>query len=287
MTELIEPQLIDDREERLFRRMVTISVGGFLMAAWLIWTVDVLEAPSRQATKPLAARVVEIQLEEVPEIAEDPIEEEETTVEETPEPEPAAGTPPPDARDEALNAGLLAMNRELGELENLASNDALADSGAGDAAVDTGDYEPDILASAVTTDSGGIDTRGLGANAGGGGPARSTRQVQSERNSDLQRDTTSRERTTQMIQQVFDQNKSRIHTLYERARRKMPGLQGKLVLEITIESSGQVSKVRVVSSDLDYPSLEKRVVARVKQFKFPASNQGAITRTYPIEFLPS
>ena len=285
MAELIEPRLIDDREERLFRRMATISVVGFLVAAWLIWTVDVLDTPGRKATTPLPARVVEIQLEEVPAIDETPAQEEEPPADE--EPEPEAEAPPPDARDEALNAGLLAMNRELGALTALASNDTLADSGAGDAEFGTDAHEPDILASAVTTDSGGIDTRGLGANAGGGGPTRSTRQVHASQPRDLEREVASRERTTQMIQQVFDQNKSRIHTLYERARRQKPGLQGKLVLEITIQPSGQVSQVRIVSSDLNYPSLEKRVVARVKQFVFPPSQQGAITRTYPIEFLPS
>jgi periplasmic protein TonB len=63
-------------------------------------------------------------------------------------------------------------------------------------------------------------------------------------------------------------------------------LQGKLVLEFTIAPSGEVTACRVVSSELNDPELERRIVARVKQIRFQARDVEAITTTKPIEFFP-
>lgn len=86
---------------------------------------------------------------------------------------------------------------------------------------------------------------------------------------------------------IFDQNKSVLYSLYERERRKSPGLKGKIVLEITISPSGKVTAVKVVSSELNSPSLEGRLVSRIKMFAFGERPVKSITVTYPIEFLPS
>jgi TonB family protein len=179
------------------------------------------------------------------------------------------------------------MREQLDALTGLASDERLAANGEDAGKADAPDAQPDILASAVTATSGGIDTRGLGANAGGGRSVRETRRITGSTPHELAQQGVQEKRTAQMLQQVFEQNKSRIHMLYERARRERPGLQGKLVLEITIAPGGQVIEVRVVSSDLDHPALEQRIAARVRQFTFPPSAQGAVTRRYPIEFLPS
>ena len=55
-----------------------------------------------------------------------------------------------------------------------------------------------------------------------------------------------------------------LYALYTRAQRDNPGLQGKLVLEITIAPSGEVTNVRVVSSELGDPELERKIVARAE-----------------------
>ena len=54
-------------------------------------------------------------------------------------------------------------------------------------------------------------------------------------------------RTREEIELVFDQNKSAIYALYSRALRDNPALQGKVVLEVTIAPSGEVTACRVVS----------------------------------------
>ena len=86
---------------------------------------------------------------------------------------------------------------------------------------------------------------------------------------------------------VMDKNKSKLHSIYRRARRSHPGLKGKIVLEITIAPSGKVLKVRIKSSELNDPKLESRLVARIKRFDFGAFSVQKVTVTFPIEFLPS
>ena len=77
------------------------------------------------------------------------------------------------------------------------------------------------------------------------------------------------------------------HHIYRRARRADPGLKGKIVLEITIAPSGKVLRVRIKSSELNNPSLEARLIARIKRFDFGVSQTEKVTVTFPIEFLPS
>lgn len=86
---------------------------------------------------------------------------------------------------------------------------------------------------------------------------------------------------------VMDQNKSKLHSIYRRARRAHPGLKGKIVLEITIAPSGKVLNVRIKSTELNNPKLESRLVARIKRFDFGSHSVEKVTVTFPIEFLPS
>lgn len=94
-------------------------------------------------------------------------------------------------------------------------------------------------------------------------------------------------RAEEEITIVFDQNKSKLYSIYNRARRKNPNLKGKIVLAITIAPSGKVTLIKVVSSELNDAKLERRLLSRIKQFKFGAKKVETITVTYPIEFLPS
>ena len=90
------------------------------------------------------------------------------------------------------------------------------------------------------------------------------------------------------IELIFQKNKGRIFSLYNRALRKDPSLQGKIVLELTIAPSGKVTKVRIVSSELNNPELERKLIARVKGFRFkPRSDVGTLVVKYPIHFLPT
>jgi TonB family protein len=94
-------------------------------------------------------------------------------------------------------------------------------------------------------------------------------------------------RTREEVELVFDRNKSAIYALYSRALRDNPALQGKVVLEVTIAPSGEVTSARVVSSELGDAELERKLVARVKMFRFEAKDVAPMTTTKPIEFFPA
>ena len=86
---------------------------------------------------------------------------------------------------------------------------------------------------------------------------------------------------------MFDKNKGAIFALYNRALRKDPSLEGKLVLRLTISPNGQVTMCEVVSSELGDPELERKLVQRVKLFRFESRDVEAITTTKPIDFFPA
>jgi len=94
-------------------------------------------------------------------------------------------------------------------------------------------------------------------------------------------------RAEEDVAYVMDKHKSILHALYRRARRRNPGLKGKIVLEITILPSGKVSKVHIVSSDLKDRKLEESLVMRVTQFDFGSRSVETLTVTVPVDFMPS
>jgi TonB family protein len=90
------------------------------------------------------------------------------------------------------------------------------------------------------------------------------------------------------IELVFQKNKGRIFSLYNRALRSDPSLQGKVVVELTISPDGKVTKCRIVSSELNNPELENQLISRIKLFQFqPRNNVDTLVVKYPIDFLPS
>ena len=94
-------------------------------------------------------------------------------------------------------------------------------------------------------------------------------------------------RSREEIELVFDKNKGAIFALYNRALRRNPTLEGKLVLRLTIDPNGSVSFCEIVSSELGDEELERKLVQRVKLFRFEARDVEAITTTKPIDFFPA
>jgi TonB family protein len=94
-------------------------------------------------------------------------------------------------------------------------------------------------------------------------------------------------RSREEIETIFDRNKGAIYALYGRALREKPELQGKLVLEFTIAPTGEVTMCRLISSELNDPDLEKKIIARVRLFRFDAKDVESVTTTKPIDFFPA
>jgi TonB family protein len=94
-------------------------------------------------------------------------------------------------------------------------------------------------------------------------------------------------RSIEDVRLVFDRNKGSIYSIYNRALREEPGLQGKVVLKLTIAPSGGVVEIRIESSELKAPELEAKLLARIKQFDFGSKDVNSLTLSYPVDFLPS
>jgi len=65
-------------------------------------------------------------------------------------------------------------------------------------------------------------------------------------------------------------------------------LRGKMLLRISIETSGAVFMCKVVSTDLASSELVAKIVERIKRFNFgPKEGVPKMTILYPIDFLPA
>jgi len=198
------------------------------------------------------------------------------------------------ARQKAERTGLVALSDELADLResfDMAALDVKPLQHAGRKAV-AGNGTSAVLTARASKGSGGINTRGLSRNTGGGQlAARRTTSVTSSigSRSGTRRSNDGRHamRGEEEIERVFQKNKGAIFSLYNRALRKDPTLQGKVVLELTIAPNGRVLKVRIVSSELNDPALERKLVSRIKLFRFAAKDVSQVTVNYPIDFLPS
>jgi TonB family protein len=69
--------------------------------------------------------------------------------------------------------------------------------------------------------------------------------------------------------------------------RKNPSLAGQVVVQLTIAPGGEVIQVKILSSELGDEALERKLILKIKRFKFSKANVSKITVTYPIDFLPS
>jgi protein TonB len=94
-------------------------------------------------------------------------------------------------------------------------------------------------------------------------------------------------RSADEIALVFTRNKGAIDAMYARALRDNPALQGKVVLELTISPSGDITAAHIVSSDLGDKEFESKLLARIRMFKFDAKDVATLTATKPIDFFPA
>ena len=199
------------------------------------------------------------------------------------------------ARKKAQRSGLLAMSDELADLRDtfdlgkVKSNKPLQKVGK---AENTRSNSP-VLTARAGKSSGGINSRSFSRSTGGGDlTGRKTTAVKGNNWSKGNSRTSSGKgrsggRSKEEIALVFDKNQGAIYSLYNRVLRTDPSLQGKVVFELTIAPSGKVTKVRILSSDLNNPVLERKLKLRIKSFRFRAKKVRTFKVTFPIEFFPA
>ena len=295
-------------QERKYHRLLGIVFAAVLVLS-LVWPFiptpepdpdEVIEIPPRiakllleqQPPPPPPPKPVEPEPE--PDAIKEPEPEQVVEVEPEPEPEPIDTT---EIAREQAQAALLPFTEDLADLvdkdllEQVADDRELTTS-VGEAARS----ERSMITSSVGAASGGINTADMSRNTGGAGIAgRTTTQVTSpvaglgQSAGGARRSGTSGKasRSREEIELVFDKNKGAIFALYNRALRQDPSLEGKVVLRLTIAPDGAVTFCEIVSSELDNPDLENKLVQRIKMFRFDAKDVEAITTTKPIDFFPA
>ncbi|MGE5453052.1 MAG: AgmX/PglI C-terminal domain-containing protein [Acidobacteriota bacterium] len=213
------------------------------------------------------------------------------------------------ARRRVAGLGLLAAKDDIAQVRgtNVAvqvKTDIRQGSGVGGGAASGGGSEPGSLARSMITSnavggSGGYaTTSGTGSRTinGGGLASRATTVVEdagaraaaNNVGGTVKRGTSGKAtRPLEDIRLVFERNKGAIYSIYNRALREDPTLQGKVMVELKIAPTGEVLACRVVSSDLHSPELEAKLVARIRQFDFGGKDVDQMVVNWPLDLLPS
>ena len=304
------PWTTGQSQDKKFQRLLGIIFLICLVLS-IVWPFIPVPEPDPFDVEEIPPRIAKLLLEEKPLPPPPPpvVEEEpepeiddpepEQVVEETPQPEPIP-EPEPDREEiarEQAQAALMPFAEDLADLVDNELLEQVADDRDLSASVSEAERNTrSMITSKVGTASSGINTAAMSRNTGGSGIAgRNTTRVASpvagigQAGGGASRSGSSGKasRSREEIELVFDKNKGAIFALYNRALRRDPSLEGKLVLRLTIDPNGVVSSCEIVSSDLNDEELERKLVQRVKLFRFEARDVEAITTTKPIDFFPA
>ncbi len=304
----------ENKENRQFNLIVFVVVFVILLAAIAISSITVPDEP-RVARNVVPERIANFIIEKkkpepkkvTPEVKPKPKPKPKPKAKKTVKKLPKVKAQKPltktqkKAREKAADSGLLALGNELADLMDTSDISAMVGgdvkSSSVSAATSTGQNKTLLMADA-SKGSGGINaveyTTAVAATQ------LTQRELTQVKQSLLSPEVQAKSATTQAKQSrsagvraeeditiVFDQNKSKLYSIYNRARRTNPNLKGKIVLEITISPGGKITQIKVVSSELNDSKLESRLVNRIKFFSFGAKQVEQVIVTYPIEFLPS
>jgi outer membrane biosynthesis protein TonB len=318
------PWVAIPEDERRFRRLALTIIAIFLFLSIVMPFLPLPELPKREVVE-LPPRVAELILQRKqrppppPKVAKVEPKKPEKKKPEPKKPEPKKQEPKvkkpekkpepkkqttEQARKKAAGSGILAFSDQLADLRDLSSVTNLtkkpkkltqAGEQSKSAKKVTAPTRSIVTSSASASQgSGGIATSTVSTNAGGTQlAARTTSRVEAPistqgagtgSNSAKQRGIS---RTAEEITDIIDKNKGSLFRIYNRELRSDPTLKGKVVLEITIAPSGKVMSVKLVSSELSSPKLERKLVARIKLIDFGRKEVETVTTTLPIDFFPA
>ena len=287
--------LLNEEADRRFRRAVVALGLPVLLFALIVPLLDIAGLKRGGGDEDGTTRYVELLSEEaapLEEVAEEP----------APAPEPQVIERTERAREVASQSGVLAFADQLKDLRNpsLAGMDASQPLSAGtltrkNSSSSSSGGTPNIAASAAQS-SGGVATSQISRTQSGTGiGTRRTTTVETPKGFGEDRKEVGQSgdkliagRTLEELQIVFDRNKGSFYTLYNRALRSNPGLAGTVNVSLTIDPSGRVTACDVVSSTLNDPDLERKIVARIMLINFGAKAVPAQTfPSYPLHFFPA
>jgi len=206
------------------------------------------------------------------------------------------------AQQVASSSGLLAMENELVAMQDDFDMAEMDDFGltpkalaASPAKKNSNAKKTSRLGAQSSKRSGGVKSTKLSSN-------RKTEKVASRKSTQLvasnseqkkqtkknkQNSASKASRSENEIRSVLERAKAKLYTIYNRALNDDPQLQGKVVFQLTIASNGKVTGVKVISSQLKKPKLERKLSLRLKLLNFGKKSVATTKTNWAIEFLPS
>ncbi|MBS2027296.1 MAG: AgmX/PglI C-terminal domain-containing protein [Deltaproteobacteria bacterium] len=89
---------------------------------------------------------------------------------------------------------------------------------------------------------------------------------------------------TSAIRNIIHAHLREIRFCYESQLQKNPKLAGKLVVKFTLGADGHITKIELAEDTLKQAEVGQCVLTRFQRWRFPASPNGEVTVSYPINF---
>ncbi len=305
------------RENSRFNKITIAALILTVLFSVYIVITDLPEIPraEKERIPPQLAKIIEAKKPEekppvIPEVKQpepEPEIEEPKLIEEQVKPEPVETpkeTPPPEveqqevkkARETAKTKGVLKFADKLASMRQQANLNNLANTkltkGGGQAETTS----RKVIGAVDLSSSGGIQTGSLSTDTGAQGELEGRRNTEfsavsegeaslaAQRIEDEQQVIGSRD--LDQIRQVLDANKGSVYSLYRRALRQDPTIEGKLTVRLVIEPDGSLSSVTLIDSELNSPDLVNKLIARIGLINFGVANVTQTELEYAYNFLP-
>lgn len=243
----------------------------------------------------------EVEPEPIPEPPPEPIPQEvEPVVVETPvvpvTPEITQEQKILEARETASQAGVLNYTDELAGLRESLDLGNLADTNLTEGAGAQSETGRKLIGQTVDTASAGIDTASLSTTVGSRGTLEGRKTTEFNAPTEgaaalatqrvIAEPTVVGDRSVEEIRKTITQNDSALQSLYRRALRSEPELQGKLTVRLVIAPNGRLTSVTLVDTGLASDALVQRLLARIRLINFGAQDVTTTEIEYTYNFFP-
>jgi protein TonB len=297
-------------EDRLYRQVLGVALAVLLVLSITLPLLPLQEIIAKVQDEPppltrvkLEKRVLEKEVVPTPKPRPVPVKPRpkkeivEAVPKPKPKPKPTAEEQLARARDKAATAGVLAFQDDLQALRDTVDVDSLSSTQTSRGAENAAQVRRNLVTQNSPTSSGGIQTAKLSTDTGGAAlSGRQTTAVTSNIGGGEGAARTGNQsgngtpsaggRSDDAIRRIMDENKGAIFALYNRALRKDPLLEGKVVFEMVIDPSGQITELNLLSSDLVDDVLTRKILSRIRLIRFGEDDVLPTRVNYSFDFLP-
>ncbi|EAT11062.1 AgmX/PglI C-terminal domain-containing protein [Bermanella marisrubri] len=96
-----------------------------------------------------------------------------------------------------------------------------------------------------------------------------------------------KKRDMQSIRRTLERYKGAVYSLYTKALRQNPELNGRFIFEFVILPNGKIDGLKLKSSELNSPVLEQKMLKKIGEINFGAEDVNPTAVQYTFTFLPS